>query len=181
MKTHFWESLWMIFIILVLVYLLSGCAIFQKKPIPIPPKTGSELLVDTIQKSNIPIWVCIFIISGGAVALFNGTIKLGFSCIIFGSTSLALGLATSRFGVWIAVCGLVGTIATIIYSIAVKTMALKEIIKGIEVFKNKFSNPANIVDTAKAVGYAQDSTQVTSTTKKIVQKVKADLKVKGEI
>lgn len=184
MKTDFYGLLWILFVILTLVFLFcfSGCALLQKKPVVQPiPQTGQELLIDKIQKSNVPVWLCIFIVAGGAVALFNGAIKLGFSTMIFGSTSLALGLATSRFGFWIAMCGLVGTVATILYSILIKNTALKEIIKGIEIFKKTYADPKNIVNTKLAINSVQESTQATDTTKKVVQDVKAKMKIKGEI
>lgn len=171
------DYIWIVFIILGILFLASGCSLFQSQT-PIPIDSGKNLLLNTVQKSNVPVWLCIFIIGGGTVALFNGAIKLGGSAMLFGFTTLTLGLATARFGFAMSVLGLIGTIASIAYSILVKNGALKQIIKGIEVLKNTWEGKEeNLANVKAAVSSTQNSTQ-TKTTKKIVQKVKAELKGK---
>lgn len=164
------------------ICMASGCTWYQRvtdavfnKPEPttiVTPETSKGQLWQTI-KGLTPNWLAIPVIALGAVAMFNGAMKLGMSCIIFGSVNLFMALATSRFGFWMALCGLVGSIAAVAASILVKNKALKDIVFGAQKLKNLAADR----DGANNILAEQ---QVKST-KKIVQKIKSKAKLKGVI
>jgi len=170
-------------LIAVLIFVLvSGCSLLQRakdtifnKPTQtnVIPDTPKKQLWETI-KGLTPNWLAIPVIALGAVAMFNGAMKLGMSFIIFGSVNLFMALATSRFGFWMALCGLIGSFAAVASSILVKNKALRDIIYNVQTIK-KIAKDDNIdlvfQDKTKEIL----SKQATST-KKIVQNIKSKAK-----
>jgi hypothetical protein len=175
-------------LIAVLIFVLvSGCSLLQRakdtifnKPTQtnVIPDTPKKQLWETI-KGLTPNWLAIPVIALGAVAMFNGAMKLGMSFIIFGSVNLFMALATSRFGFWMALCGLIGSFAAVAASIVAKNKALRDIIYNVQTIK-KIAKDDNIdlvfQDKTKEIL----SKQATST-KKIVQNIKSKAKLKGEL
>lgn len=168
----------------LLIFTLSSCALLQPvgdfitgKPQPTitTPTTPANQLWHTVKKSNWITTLAIPIIALGAVAAFNGMIKLGMSAAIFGCVNLFMALATARFAMWMAVFGLIGSAVTVVASILVKNKALIEIVKGGQIFKN--SNDETVLDSFKI---CQQEVQ-SKPTQKLVQNVKTKLKLKGEI
>lgn len=169
-----WLMLCFITGILIVELLLSGCSIFRSKPtIEIKPITPSEQMWETIKKANWTTNLAIPIIALGVVAVFNGVVKLGFSCVIYGCISLFMSLAASRYGLIMATCGLIGSIAACGVSILLKNKALIELIKGAQKLK---SNVNNGVDGSKILSDEQNKR-----TQKLVQDIKSVLKLKKEI
>ncbi|KKK78291.1 hypothetical protein LCGC14_2845070, partial [marine sediment metagenome] len=112
-KTIYW--LIILAITLFAFHCLCGCAVLEQignvlnpQPEQIIPTVPKAQMWETI-KGLTPNWLAIPVIALGAVAMFNGAAKLGMSCIIFGSVNLFMALATSRFGFWMALCGLIGS------------------------------------------------------------------------
>jgi len=158
-----------------------GDAIFSIEPktevLPTPDTTKKQLW-ETI-KGLTPNWLAIPVIALGAVAMFNGAAKLGMSCIIFGSVNLFMALATSRFGFWMALCGLIGSMAAVATSILAKNKALRDIICNVQTIK-KTAKDDNVDLVFQDKVKAELQKQVSST-KKIVESIKNKLKLKGEI
>ena len=167
-----------ILIALTVFFSVSGCAlckrlsnaVFNTSPKPIvDPKTPSGRLWETIKKSTWITPIAIPIIALGAVAMFNGFAKLGMSAIIFGSVNLFMTLASARFALIMAICGLVGSILAVAASILTKNKALKEIICNVQDIKEE-AIPELFKPRAKELLSKQ-----TSSTQKIVAKIKAKL------
>jgi len=181
-KLFFATLIFMLIGILICIVLsVSGCNSGwtwpgqKPKPTQITvPSSPSEALWHVVRKSNWLVTLAIPIIALGAVAMFNGAGKLGMSAIIFGCVNLFMALATARFALWMGIFGLVGSGLAVAASILVKNKALVEIIKGVQACrKNKIEHD----DIDLQLKQAQKSL----TTQKIVQNVKAKLKLKGKI
>lgn len=159
--------------ILIVELLHCGCRVFQSKPaVETKPTTPTEQMWETIKKANWTTNLAIPIIALGMVAVFNGVVKLGFSCVIYGCASLFMSLAASRYGLIMATCGLIGSVAACGVSILLKNKALVELIKGAQVLKTHVTD----VDGTKIL-----SDEQTKPTQRLVQDIKSDLKLKKEM
>lgn len=175
-----------ILIALTIFSSLSGCAVLRAARDTILGRTESQLSVPETSKGQLwqtikgltPNWLAIPVIALGAVAMFNGAAKLGMSCIIFGSVNLFMALATSRFGFWMAVCGLVGSGLAVAASILAKNKALKDIIGNVQGIKGWMGGH---VDTPFENAVKEKLLEQTKSTKKIVAKIKTKMKLKEEI
>ena len=157
-----------------IVLAISGCAALQHRDTPtVAPAPGVQLW-QTVKKSNWLVTLAIPIIALGAVAMFNGAAKLGMSAVIFGCVNLFMALATARFALWMSVFGLIGSVAVVAASILARKKALVEIIKGVQDYRDNKVNGANL-------DMRLTEAQKSKSTQKIVQNIKANLKVKGEI
>jgi hypothetical protein len=166
-----------IFIIIVSV-MIFGCNSQWKWPGQQPnqivqPETPQQQLWQTVKKSNWLVTLAIPIIALGAVAMFNGAAKLGMSAVIFGAVNLFMALATARFALWMSVFGLIGSGLAVAASILAKNKALKEIITGVQKYRKTIDT--NHIDSE--LNAAQES----PTTRKIVQTIKTNLKLKGTL
>ena len=166
----------------------TGCRIIQPiwnlafKPAATTDSTleaesPARQLLNSAKKASWMNVLSIPIIALGAVAMFNGAMKLGMSAIIFGAVNLFITLATARFALWMAVFGLIGATAAVVASILVKNKAIKDIVTNVQNIKQtaKISNidPAfqdKIKDTLK---------EQANTTKELVNKIK--VKIKSEL
>jgi hypothetical protein len=179
----FWGIIVLLAACLLVGIFVSGCAILQPKPKPvIPIKT---LVKPTVQlwyaakASNWLVTMSILGIAGGVFATLNGQ-KWGLAVVVSCSVSLFMSLAVARFAWWMAVCGLFGSVGICITSILSRKRALVQIIKGGEILK-KNDAAYGIVSAKAAFNNAQAEAQKSKSTQKIVQKIKSDLKIKGEI
>lgn len=183
----------MLLVICILLFLtvfvsISGCALLRQaanaalgiesKQEVLIPETPKKQLWQTI-KGLTPNWLAIPVIALGAVAMFNGAAKLGMSCIIFGSVNLFMALATSRFGFWMALCGLVGSMAAVAASILIKNKALKDIVFNFQ--KVKQTAKDDNVDLVFQDKMKEVLAKQAKSTKKIVQKIKNKAKLRGEL
>lgn len=159
-----------------------GLAFDSKPESNLVPEDSKAQLWTMVKKSNWTITLAIPIIALGAVAAFNGMVKLGMSAIIFGSVNLFMGLATARFAIWMAVFGLVGSIVAVVASVLVKNKALQEIVWGGQLFKKEMETTGwpsadtkngSIKDCFNA---NQAVAQASSSTRKLVQCIKKKLK-----
>lgn len=151
----------------------SGCnGLFQPKPdtFTIPPNPGQQLW-HTVKKSNWLVTLAIPIIALGAVAMFNGAGKLGMSAIIFGTVNLFMALATARFALWMGIFGLIGSGLAVAASILSKNKALREIICGVQKFKDN--------DKIHKLAISPKLKTQSPTTQKLVHNIKSRLKLKG--
>jgi len=162
----------------------SGCAWLQRigdaivnvepKPGITIPDTSKVQLWETI-KGLTPNWLAIPVIAMGGVVMWYGSFKLGMAFVIFGSTNLFMALATSRFGFWMALCGLIGTIAALVSAMLAKNKAIRELVFNGQKLKEEVIEDSYIPRAKEIL-----ARQVKST-KKIVAKVKNELRMKGEI
>ena len=163
-------------IVLLLALLLAGCSVLggnTKPPTIIQPPPPGEQLWEAAKKSNWLVTLSILGVAAGVFALVNGAVKLGTASIASASVSLFMALAVARFALWMAVFGLIGSIAAALFSIFVRRKALIEIIKGVQTIKNVSVDP----DNAKVI---LNDTQ-SSSTKQIVGNIKNSLKLLGVI
>ena len=183
-----WVS-WLCFIFFVMVtfvsilFLFSGCATwrgFQQdigihKPEPKPEVAPSPTvqLWKAAKNSNWLVTASILGMAAGVFALTNGATKLGMASIASASVSLFMSLAVARFALWMAVFGLIGSIAAALFSILARRKALMEIIKGTQELKS-------LVPDKESANEILANNQ-TSITKQIVQVVKNGLKLNGQI
>ena len=174
---------WIVILIITLIgfQCLCGCAIVDRIGDVLNP--GTEQVIPELPKTQMwqtiksltPNWLAIPVIALGAVAVFNGARKLGMSFIIFGSVNLFMALATSRFGFWMALCGLIGSMAAVAASIVAKNKAVKELIFGAQKLKDQeWEIGKDFINSVL-------SNEQTKTTKKIVQKIKTKAKLKGKL
>jgi len=170
-------------IILILFLMATSCATLKgigrdigitppevKKPVEVP-EPGRQLW-NAAKKSNWLITLSILGIAAGVFALVNGSVKLGTASIASASVSLFMALAVARFALWMAVLGLIGSVAAALFSILVRRKALVEIIRGVQWYKDNTDD----TDDLRA-GLGNQST----TTKCIVGNLKNELRLKGEI
>jgi len=180
-QIDWWAVIICFLLVGLMIALINGCTLlqssgnwFKPKPEPIPANPTGQLW-QTVKKSNWTTTIAIPIIALGAVAAFNGMVKLGMSAAIFGCVNLFMGLATARFAMWMAVFGLIGSVVTVATSILMKNKALIEIIRGVQKFKEgSIDRPTK--ETLKQVLKIQSKP-----TQKLVQNIKTNLKLKGEI
>jgi len=160
---------------LILILLIAGCACLglpTKPTTPIIP-TPLEQLWNAAKQSNWLVSISILGIAAGVFALMNGS-KIGIPAAIASCVSLFMTLAVARFATWMAVCGIVGSVLACAASILLKNKALLEIIKGVQLVKEDGQSNAKIVTNLLRDNQSKP-------TQKLVQKIKGDLKVSGEI
>lgn len=166
-------------VLFVILVLTSGCAALTGRTsqdiITEPPTPGVQLW-NAAKKSNWLVTASILGIAAGVFALSNGATKLGFASIASGSVSLFMSLAVARYSAWMAVLGLTGSIAAALFSILARRKALVEIIKGVQKFKDGYSEQSD----ARQNILTKLSEQ-SPTTKRIVSNVKSELRLKGAI
>jgi uncharacterized coiled-coil protein SlyX len=168
-------------IALALAISVSGCALFGQGSSGGPINlTSSGRLQETINdmKSNWLVSLSIPIIALGAVAVFNGAAKIGFSTIIFGCVNLFMALATARFAMIMAIVGLIGSVLAVVASILFKNKALRDIIGNVRDIRLTAYN--DNVDGAFQDKIKETLSKQVKSTKKIVAKVKAKMKRKDE-
>lgn len=157
-------------LIVVFLIFIGGCALFQHHPsISVSPKPVSQMW-ETVKKSDWLVTVSIVGIAIGTFAFINGS-KIGLPAIISCCVSLFMTLAVAQYAAWMAICGLIGSILACGVSILLRKKALIEIIKGAQSLKSSMGNR----------GGEFLKTFQSKPTQKLVQQIKTDLKLKGEI
>lgn len=182
MKTQLLGTIFLLTLFFLVVFSTSSCAVLGNagkdgvtKKESVTPK---EQLWQAVRKSNWLVTLSILGIAAGVFALMNGSVKLGTASIVSASVSLFMALAVARFAVWMAVFGLIGSVAAVLFSILVRRKALMEIIRGTQEIKNYGVKQVNL--NRDGLNRLLGDTQ-SRTTKRIVGKMKNELKLKGEI
>lgn len=167
---------------LILILLVAGCACLgwpnTSPTTPTPTPTPLEQLWNAAKQSNWLVSLSILGIAAGVFALMNGS-KIGIPAAIASCVSLFMTLAVARFALWMAVCGLMGSVAICAASILLKNKAIKEIIIGVQLAKGEVGKQWS--DRVQAINESQKVAQKSKSTQKLVQQIKGNLKVKGEI
>jgi len=179
MKQKIDWGFWVIILLCIvgLITLIAGCSIFQHAPKQqetIVPASPAQQMWKVVAKSNWVVTICLLGFGGGLFTFFNGKPKLGLAIVFSCVGTLFFGLAIHRFPTWMAMIGLIGSVAGVAASILMRRQALIEIIKGGQVFKKEFEHDA------KEFNEKQKQEQ-SPTTQKLVKQIKSDLKLKGEI
>jgi len=165
---------------LILILLVAGCACLglpTKPTTPIIP-TPLEQLWNAAKQSNWLVSLSILGIAGGVFALMNGS-KIGIPAAIASCVSLFMTLAVARFATWMAVCGIVGSVLACAASILLRKKALVEIIKGVQQVKHDAGIGAGLASPTEIRNILKENQS--KPTQKLVQKIKGNLKVSGEI
>ena len=170
----------LIYIILIMfVFSLSGCSLLPTSggsTITTVP-TAAQQLFKAAKNSNWLVTLSILGIAAGAFAFLNGS-KIGLPCIGASCISLFMALAVARFSTWMAVFGLIGSLASVGISVLVKNRAVKEIVAGSQIFKEGTEHFD--LDLSNIFNDCQKNAQ-TKSTQKLVQSVKSKLKLKGQV
>ena len=166
-----------IFIIIV-ANIVGGCAslraFLQNEEDDIVP-TPENQLWQAAKKSNWLATLSIIGIAAGVFAMVNGATKIGMASVAGCSVSLFMSLAVARFALWMAVFGLIGSIAAALFSILTRRKALIEIILGVQKAKATYAFD-------NSTGPLRDElTKQSKTTRKIVGNLKNELRLKGKI
>lgn len=172
-KIAFWVLIALM--ILGIMYVAGGCSVLRPRPagvqLPVVPSSPASQMWKVVAKSNWVVTVCLLAFGGGLFTFFNGKPKLGLAIVFSSLGTLFFGLAIHRFPTWMAIVGLLGSVAGVAASILMKHRAIIEMVKGGQLFKKEPSLDFNV---------AQKQEQ-SPTTQKLVRKIKGDLKLKGEI
>ena len=153
-------------IAIVLIIILSGCAATPIVPEPLPD-TAARVLTKFVLAPDMFFTLCIVGIMAGVFAFLNGQ-KIGIPLIITCFTGMCMKLAVVRFGFWIGLCGAIGSLTLLVYTIIIKDRALKEIITGVEDYRSVIIEPNSIDDRL-------NTAQKSKSTKKLVRKIKEKL------
>ena len=173
--------------LLLLLLGICGCSTIRsiilgptigQQPEPIIPTSPAAQMWKAIAKTNWVVTICLLGFGGGLFTFFNGKPKLGLAIVFSCVGTLFFGLAIHRFPTWMAIIGLVGSIAGVAASILMQHRAIIEIIKGVQLSKGDFGHQWS--ERKKAINNSQEHAQ-SPTTQKLVKKIKSDLKLKGEI
>lgn len=165
---------------LILILLVAGCACLGLPTKPTTPIIPSPIdqLWNVAKGVNWLATVSILGIAIGVFGLMNGS-KFGVPAAVASCVSLFMTLAVARFALWMAVCGLIGSVLVCIASILLKNKALVEIIKGVQKAKDNTIEDSGGLPAIELL--KQELGKQTKSTQKIVQQIKGNLKVSGEI
>ena len=159
-----------IIILLLLTTILAGCQSWAKRPDPIP-KNHTQLLLRTVEKTNWMVTISILGIAACTFAFLNGN-KWGLTGIVACIIILSMSLMVIRYATWLAIGGLIGAIALVVWSIFIKNRALQQIIQSVQDIKFEKPNEINQHDyVEQQCKHAQSKS-----TEKLVKKVKGDKK-----
>ncbi len=174
MLTFIMKAIVVIIFTLFLMMLLSGCSLLPTSGGSIitgPVPTPIQQLYKAAKNSNWLVTISILGVAAGAFAFLNGS-KMGLPCIGASCISLFMALAVARFSMWMAVFGLIGSLASVCISVLVKNRAVKEIVVGVQEYKSN-----TVIGTMNSVLAEKQS----KSTQKLVQSVKSKLKLEGKI
>lgn len=172
--------------LIVLATIIGGCVAAQPRPSPVPVQPPTQIIWNTIQSTD---WLMSLLLIGCVLGLFAGLngLKAGWLGVISCIGGLALKAAlTNTYVYWLCGFLFVGSVLVALASILYKNTALREIIKGVQNAKTMLDNVNPMSGNNfggklhNAVNDNLGSVQ-SKPTQKLVQYVKADLKIKGEI
>ena len=169
-------------IIILLLFLfacLQGCSLLPTSGSSITTvPTAAQQLFKAAKNSNWLVTISILGVAAGAFAFLNGS-KIGLPCIGASCISLFMALAVARFSTWMAVFGLIGSLASVGISVLVKNRAVKEMIVSTQTIKDYAVNQAGL--NRSGLNRLLIENQPTKSTQKLVQNVKSKLKLRGKL
>jgi len=150
----------------LMFFTLFGCA--STPATPDLPDTPARVLTKFVLAPDLFLTLTIVGIMAGVFAFLNGQ-KIGIPLIITCGVGMCMRLAVVRFGFAIGLCGTIGSIGLLIYTIMVKDKAIKEIITGIQEYKELAGQLGN----SAVNGRLRDNQS--KSTEKLVKKIKEKL------
>jgi len=124
--------LWALIVFLLLS--VSGCSVLGgSTPDPMPELTPGQSITKAIEHTNWLVTLAVIGAGAGFFAFLNGNgvgLKLIAACLVIISLTLMISWAAK----WIAVVGIVGSVGLLIYTIWTKNKAIKEVVRGNELF-----------------------------------------------
>lgn len=131
-------KVYLLIILLLLLTIITGCGIFQQKPVQ-PPGLYNPLNPVEKQLNKLGILPFISIITVGiGVAIFAKNPGIGLMLIPGGLTTLCLSLATVKYSTALSIFGLIISVICLIWRFLISTKALGQIIVGIQKVKEVF-------------------------------------------
>lgn len=122
-------------IIIVSSCMISGCTIASPQPkYEMIPETQKEVFFQAIQKTNWLVTVSIIGIAISVFAFLNGN-KNAMTAAVACFVCLSMSLAVARYATIMAIGGTVISFGLSVYTVFVKNRALKEIVNGVQKFK----------------------------------------------
>jgi len=160
-----WLCIGVLVLLALAICFVSGCA---ATPPPDPlPDTATKVLTKFVLAPDLFFTLTIVGIMAGVFAFLNGQ-KIGIPLIITCFVGLCMKLAVVRFGFWIGLCGALGSLGLLVYTIMMKDRAIKEVIQGVQLHRNATIEHK---DLDCRLGLTQSKS-----TKKLVEKVKKGIK-----
>ena len=154
----------MVVMCVVLFVVFTGCASVPANELI--PDTAGKVLTKFVLAPDLFFTLTIIGVMAGVFAFLNGQ-KIGIPLIITCFVGLSMKLAVVRFGFWIGLLGAIGNIMLLTYTIVIKNRALREIVTGVEVYRE---NSIEHDDFDSIIGVNQSES-----TEKLVSKVKETL------
>jgi len=170
---RFMEILFLIMLI-ALLFIVS-CQYAPK--IPDSPEilpTPVQKMYEVVSKTDWWATVCIIGITASVFAILNG-VKWGFAAAASCFAGLVMSIATARYAHVMAVFGLIGSTLLSVASVFKNKQVVSELVTGIQRIRRAATD-----DIKDRVDVELSDTQ-SKVTKKVVQEVKVDLKLKGKI
>lgn len=171
-----------IVLLLTIAIMLSGCgsgffkgSLFTKPSDSGPVPSAKSQLWQAARNSNWLVTISVLGIAAGVFAFLNGS-KIGLPCIGASGVALFMALAVARFALWMAIFGLIGSIAAVVISVLIKNRALKDVILGIQSVRDTFR--LEKVDESVQKQITEGLSSQAKATKKIVEKTKSKARLK---
>lgn len=163
---------------IAIILLISGCATLPVTKVPVKPTPTTAIIWQTISSTDWLMSVFLIAIVCAIFAGLNG-VKAGWAGAFAAFVGILLKAALSNAWIYVAAgLVLVGCILLLVASIIWKNRAFVDILKGAQAVKNYAVEQLN----ANRVGINKMlSDEQNPSTQKLVQQVKSDLKLKGEI
>jgi len=170
--------LWVAIVFGAMIFVsISGCRFLQclggniinTQPQESPIYSPLESLKGIVKSSSWLLSASILGIGISVFALVNGS-RWGFAGLAGCFASLAATITVSRYAAWMAILGMIGAILLALYTIFIKNKALKEIIKGVQNYKD-----FNKVEVNKDLLKHYLDKSESDSTKNIVKEVKKTL------
>lgn len=140
---------------------ICGCGLIPQHDNPIPDNP-TDIIYRTVEKTNWLVTLSILGVGAGFFAFLNGGSK-GLQIMAACLVVLSLTLGVMRYSIWIAALAVISAVALVIYTIYIKSKALREIVAGGETFKKRA-----VSDKSDAVFMSIQDLHQSPSTKKIV-------------
>jgi len=135
-RVRMWLVLALVVTLLFFLFCMSGCHMFSNPPAPTPvPTSGGEAIMQIVQKMDWLVTLSILAVGAGFFSFLNGSGK-GLKLVATAFVVLSLTLAVTRFSTLIAGLAAASASALLVYTIYIKSKAIKEIVSGNEQWKS---------------------------------------------
>lgn len=164
------KAIWVIiffFLLGLIIIAFTSCATTLVQP----PDPGSQLVTKLIIQNNWLLTISIFGVGAGFFAFLNGNSK-GISIMSACLVVMCLILMIAKFAVWLAIITMIGAVSLVAYTVLVRNRALKEVVTGVQFYKDKLLNKGMTITEQK---FTDDLNDQSKQTQKLVKKIKEKL------